>query len=261
MSEGSPVAGSLRFMLQCNQHEIPSEGDVLQKIKTSKRDGKNHQIWTEEAILALLDAYEDKWRFLDRGSLRRKHWEEVATAVSLRGEGKWSFRTGTQCKNKIEHLKKKYRSKKASNNACATKWVFFNHMDQMLSMAYRGTTASQLAGVPELLQYGNYAEFYHKADKLAPKSLSDDADNGKIISFGIAGTKNESAPNIDMLKCCCIDSDSEFKRQKTLHDQTGRRVEMERTHNEMEYRRTEMMLTTQLQIAKLLTTGNRKRKV
>ncbi|KAJ6415921.1 hypothetical protein OIU84_004667 [Salix udensis] len=85
--------------------------------------------WNEHETFVLLDAWGDK--FLQRGkkSLRCDEWQEVAEKVS---EKSMIERTDTQCRNRLDTLKKKYKIEKiksAEAGGGASKWgeyVFMN---------------------------------------------------------------------------------------------------------------------------------------
>lgn len=102
--------------------------------------------WSDDAIHSLLDAYEVKWNHRNRGNLRVGDWEEVCSHVSNRSGGVKSLKTPSQCKNKIEGMKKKYRSEaleSCSNNGVNfSSWPFFSKMDLMLRCPTRN------AGIP-----------------------------------------------------------------------------------------------------------------
>lgn len=83
--------------------------------------------WTERETFVLLDAWGQ--RFIQRGkkSLRSEEWQEVAEKVS---EVSKIDRTDTQCRNRLDTLKKKYKKEKLN---LASKWVYFKKMDLLLS--------------------------------------------------------------------------------------------------------------------------------
>ncbi|CAL9074621.1 unnamed protein product [Musa textilis] len=90
--------------------------------------------WSEGETSALVDAWGDRYIDLNRGNLRQKHWQEVADAVnSRRGAGRRPPRTGIQCKNRIDTLKKKYKVEKARIAAGAqSQWPFFSRLDALV---------------------------------------------------------------------------------------------------------------------------------
>lgn len=90
--------------------------------------------WSEGAVSTLLEAYEAKWVLRNRAKLKGHDWEDVAKHVSSRANSTKSPKTQTQCKNKIESMKKRYRSESAST-ADASSWPLYSRLDLLL----RGT--------------------------------------------------------------------------------------------------------------------------
>ncbi|CAH9114241.1 unnamed protein product [Cuscuta epithymum] len=93
--------------------------------------------WSEEATSTLVDAWGRRYLELNRGNLRHKDWQEVADAVnSLHGHTKKTHRTDVQCKNRIDTLKKKYKTEKAkiaeSNGTLTSSWPFFSRLDSLI---------------------------------------------------------------------------------------------------------------------------------
>jgi hypothetical protein len=106
--------------------------------------------WTERETFVLLDAWGDK--FLQRGkkSLRSDEWQEVAEKVSEKSKIE---RTDTQCRNRLDTLKKKYkieRIKLAEDGGGASKWVYFKKMDVLMS------TSAQQGGLSCGMDSGEY---------------------------------------------------------------------------------------------------------
>lgn len=89
--------------------------------------------WSEGAVSTLLEAYESKWILRNRAKLKGQDWEDVAKHVSSRSNNTKSPKTQTQCKNKIESMKKRYRSESAA--ADTSSWPLFSRLDNLL----RGT--------------------------------------------------------------------------------------------------------------------------
>lgn len=107
--------------------------------------------WTEHETFVLLDAWGD--RFLQRGrkSLRCEEWQEVAEKVSQ--ESKLE-RSDTQCRNRLDTLKKKYKKEKMKLEGIGgstSKWVYFKKMDMLLS------STLQQKGLPRGVESGEYA--------------------------------------------------------------------------------------------------------
>ncbi|KAL5720224.1 hypothetical protein ACHQM5_012907 [Ranunculus cassubicifolius] len=100
--------------------------------------------WSEGAVSSLLDAYESKWVLRNRAKLKGHDWEDVARHVSSRANSSKSPKTQTQCKNKIESMKKRYRSESATSDASS--WPLFQRLDLLLR--YRTTTTNPLPLLP-----------------------------------------------------------------------------------------------------------------
>ncbi|KAG6538378.1 uncharacterized protein LOC122038272 [Zingiber officinale] len=87
------------------------------------------QPWSDLETAHLIDAYEERWYALKRGQLRAQQWEEVAAAVAARCGLEEPSKTGTQCRHKIEKLRKRYRAER--QRPVASAWSFFGRMDRM----------------------------------------------------------------------------------------------------------------------------------
>ncbi|KAK6163076.1 hypothetical protein DH2020_002917 [Rehmannia glutinosa] len=124
------------------QQETPSSllsQNHNKEIITSDRLKRDE--WSEGAVSSLLEAYEAKWALRNRAKLKGQDWEEVAQHVSGRAGGSKSAKTQTQCKNKIESMKKRYRSESAA--ADGSSWPLYSRLDLLL----RGI----MAALPPLL--------------------------------------------------------------------------------------------------------------
>lgn len=97
---------------------------------SSSSDRLRRDEWSEGAVSSLLDAYEAKWVLRNRTKLKGQDWEDVACQVSSRSNGTRSPKTMTQCKNKIESMKKRYRSESASSDPSS--WPLFNRLHLLL---------------------------------------------------------------------------------------------------------------------------------
>ncbi|KAM7254545.1 hypothetical protein ACFE04_003925 [Oxalis oulophora] len=86
--------------------------------------------WTERETFVLLDAWGDKFIQRGRKSLRSEEWHDVAEKVS---EMSKIERTDTQCRNRLDTLKKKYKKEKFAVSENASKWVYFKKLDMLLT--------------------------------------------------------------------------------------------------------------------------------
>ncbi|KAG5249922.1 Trihelix family protein [Salix suchowensis] len=98
--------------------------------------------WSEGAVSTLLEAYENKWILRNRAKLKGNDWEDVAHHVSSRANSTKSPKTQTQCKNKIESMKKRYRSE--SSTADVSSWPLYPRLDLLL----RGNSAAAAVTPP-----------------------------------------------------------------------------------------------------------------
>ncbi|XVF82363.1 hypothetical protein PTKIN_Ptkin16aG0040900 [Pterospermum kingtungense] len=88
--------------------------------------------WSEGAVSSLLEAYENKWVLRNRAKLKGHDWEDVARYVSARANCTKSPKTQTQCKNKIESMKKRYRSESAAADHGSSNWPLYPRLDLLL---------------------------------------------------------------------------------------------------------------------------------
>lgn len=90
--------------------------------------------WSEQETFALLNAWGDRFLQLGRKSLRTDEWLEVAKRVSQVSK---AVRTDSQCRNRLDTLKKKYKKEKMrlteSSGSTTSKWVYFKKMEMLMS--------------------------------------------------------------------------------------------------------------------------------
>eukprot|EP00250_Pteridium_aquilinum_P015526 c22631_g1_i1 orf=436-2124(+) len=107
------------------------------KVMDAGSSKKDREEWSDGAISCLLDAYTEKYLQLNRGNLRGSDWEEVAAMVSERSDGQKPAKTVDQCKNKVDSLKKRYKTEKnrgmmATNGVTLSYWPWFKKVDQIV---------------------------------------------------------------------------------------------------------------------------------
>ncbi|KAI3863031.1 hypothetical protein MKW92_006252 [Papaver armeniacum] len=108
---------------------------------------KDREEWSDTAIGSLLDAYMDKFVQLNRGNLRGRDWEEVATVVSERCDKQKGGKSVEQCKNKVDNLKKRYKVELNRMNNSGTNvshWPWFKKIEQII-----GTSSTSSKGVSD----------------------------------------------------------------------------------------------------------------
>ncbi|CAL5339330.1 unnamed protein product [Camellia sinensis] len=110
--------------------------------------------WTEHATSVLLEAWGGRYLQLGRKSLSSEDWQEVAEKVSEESKVEW---TDTQCRNRLDTLKKKYKKEKSkmeSMGGYTSKWVFFKKMDMLLNSS--SSSSTQQCGLPCGVDSGEY---------------------------------------------------------------------------------------------------------
>ncbi|KAG4957723.1 hypothetical protein JHK85_044103 [Glycine max] len=124
-----------------NNHNHPSSLHPIKEECVSVRkpfsgDRVKRDEWSEGAVSTLLEAYEAKWVLRNRAKLKGHDWEDVARHVSARANCTKSPKTSTQCKNKVESMKKRYRSESAATaDHASSSWPLYSRLDLLL----RGT--------------------------------------------------------------------------------------------------------------------------
>lgn len=141
-----------------NNNNNNANGDVLTLSKTPERVKRDE--WSEGAVTTLLDAYESKWLLRNRAKLKGNDWEDVARHVSTRANGTKSTKTQTQCKNKIESMKKRYRAEAATlngsnSNANGSSWPLYSRLDGLLRCRTAAAAAGDANPIPCANAIGN----------------------------------------------------------------------------------------------------------
>ncbi|CAL9167961.1 unnamed protein product, partial [Musa hybrid cultivar] len=146
--------------------------------------------WSEGGVRCLLEVYESKWVLRNRAKLKGSDWEEIAHHVSVRCSGPKALKTPTQCKNKIEAMKKRYRSESAAHDpSSGSPWQFYTRMDALLKGT--GNCAAHPkpnhdADLPPLPK----AEMEVEADGHLHDSNHDDGSNTVPMDININGDNN-----------------------------------------------------------------------
>ncbi|KAF5729328.1 trihelix transcription factor ASIL1 [Tripterygium wilfordii] len=109
--------------------------------------------WSEGAVSTLLEAYESKWVLRNRAKLKGHDWEDVARYVSSRASCSKSPKTQTQCKNKIESMKKRYRTESAT--ADGSSWPLYPRLDFLLRGSAPPPAAAAAPPPPRIVSVSN----------------------------------------------------------------------------------------------------------
>ncbi|CAL1403783.1 unnamed protein product [Linum trigynum] len=90
--------------------------------------------WTHQQTVHLIQAYQEKWYALERGQLKAGQWEEVAAAVVSRcgHNGYQPVKSSTQCRHKMDKLRKRYREeKRRASLGAVCSWPYFRLMEAL----------------------------------------------------------------------------------------------------------------------------------
>ncbi|GAA0181127.1 DNA-binding transcription factor [Lithospermum erythrorhizon] len=122
---------------------VPSSSIAAAPSSRPATGGRNSLTdWTEHETFKLLDAWGDKFLQHGRKSLRSEEWLEVAEKVSRESKVE---RSDTQCRNRLDTLKKKYKKEKLKieeDRNSTSKWVYFKKLDMLLSTPLQQTGVS-----------------------------------------------------------------------------------------------------------------------
>lgn len=159
------------------------------------------QPWSHVETMHLIDAYEERWTALRRGQLKAHQWEEVAAEVVARCAATPGVvaqrKTGTQCRHKLEKLRKRYRTEGA--RPVTSLWPYFRRMDRLergplaASSAYPPAADSPPAAEEEDEEEEEEEEEEEdvqeeeqeeEEEELAPRSNNTRSINGIIREFG-----------------------------------------------------------------------------
>ncbi|KAG6406209.1 hypothetical protein SASPL_133808 [Salvia splendens] len=240
-------------------------------VAAAANDRLKRDEWSEGAVSCLLEAYEAKWTLRNRAKLKGQDWEEIAKHVSAHAAASKSAKTQTQCKNKIESMKKRYRSESAAAPD-ASSWPLYPRLDLLL----RGNGVSAPNPPPVAVEEIGIAA------QNSPNSNGGGAVGKEEEGEGVNNEEkaidesDSSTPAIDVEKEKgkmkrkreregCWESVRwlaemvvlwEQSRMETMREIERIRAEAEAKRGELDLKRTEIIANTQLQIAKLFARGS-----
>ncbi|TVU05470.1 hypothetical protein EJB05_48636, partial [Eragrostis curvula] len=156
------------------------------------------QPWSHVETMHLIDAYEERWTALKRGQLKAHQWEEVAAEVVERCAATPGAavqrKTGTQCRHKLEKLRKRYRTEGA--RPVTSLWPYFRRMERLergpvpVSTAYPlpddspSAAASDEEEEEEEDEEQEEEEPEEEEEELVPRNNNTRSINGIIREFG-----------------------------------------------------------------------------
>ncbi|KAF8045230.1 hypothetical protein N665_5378s0001 [Sinapis alba] len=216
--------------------------------------------WSEDATETLLQAWGNRFLRLNFGNLRQNDWKEVAEAVnSSHGNGR--PKTDTQCKSRIDTLKKKYKAEKAKLSPSS--WRFFDHLDVLIGPVWKKPAGGVAKSEESLKPYLSLTE-----TKYRESSLEDDEEDEKEEAgdWGFVARKHPRVEEGDLreeseckelaraiLKLGEVYERIEGRKQKMMVELEKQRMEVVK---ELELQRMNMLMEMQLELEK---SKNRKR--
>ncbi|XP_068643717.1 trihelix transcription factor ENAP1-like [Aristolochia californica] len=223
--------------------------------------------WSHIETIHLIDAYRDKWYSLNRGQLRANQWEEVARSVAARCEFASPTKTATQCRHKIEKLRKRYRAEK-QRRPSAPAWPYFHRIDLMEKgpRTARGSSSdddgddedneintSNTRSINHILQrpplIDNSFPRFSRNPRFRKRSFYDDREeDDKEVE-----EEDRRREPVSELAAVIRSFGEGFVRMEKMKMEMMR--ETERNRMEMERRRTEMILDSQMRMTEALKTA------
>ncbi|ONK59103.1 uncharacterized protein A4U43_C08F3000 [Asparagus officinalis] len=114
---------------------VPRKPAPLPVVANSRSSGVKNSPpdWSEDSTFVLLEAWGDLFVSNGRKSLRFDEWSEVAKKVN---QDSRITRSDSQCRNRLDTLKKKYKKEKARMAEIPnfkSDWIYFKKMDSFMS--------------------------------------------------------------------------------------------------------------------------------
>ncbi|CAA2985857.1 trihelix transcription factor ASIL2 [Olea europaea subsp. europaea] len=138
----------------------------IQQQKVGGTGGGREDCWSEGATAVLIEAWGERYLELSRGNLKQKHWKDVADIVGSREDYMKTPKTDVQCKNRIDTVKKKYKTEKAKIAAGGgpSKWRFYEKMDELIGPTAKMSSVQSGSqrvpmGIPVGTRSGSVSQF------------------------------------------------------------------------------------------------------
>ncbi|KAB2026584.1 hypothetical protein ES319_D06G230100v1 [Gossypium barbadense] len=263
--ERHPKKRKLKSLLSSYEFapRVPAPAVSAPSVPKPSFGGRNSLTdWTERETFVLLDAWGDLFLQRGRKSLRSEEWQEVAEKVS---EVSKIERTDTQCRNRLDTLKKKYKKEKAmlaETGGTSSKWVYFKKMDMLM------LTPPQQGGLSCGLDSGEYVfmnprVYLNRANGLdemrdSPAD-SESADSEEDVSDGLPPKKRRFGRQYDEGSSFRLLADLIQKFSDTYEkiedSKRQQMLELEKMrmdfHRELEMQKQHIMERAQAEIAKI----------
>ncbi|CAA0382026.1 unnamed protein product [Arabidopsis thaliana] len=227
--------------------------------KTHRLPAGREDWWSEDATATLIEAWGDRYVNLNRGNLRQNDWKEVADAVnSSHGNGR--PKTDVQCKNRIDTLKKKYKTEKAKP---LSNWCFFDRLDFLIGPVMKklsGAVVKSASMNPNLIPTGSKSTGSSLDDDDDDDDDDDEEDDDDAGDWGFVVRKHRKVEDVDssegsafrelarsILKLGEAFERIEGKKQQMMIELEKQRMEVAK---ELELQRMNMLMEMQLELEK-----------
>eukprot|EP00252_Welwitschia_mirabilis_P011654 TRINITY_DN25998_c0_g1_i1.p1 TRINITY_DN25998_c0_g1~~TRINITY_DN25998_c0_g1_i1.p1 ORF type:complete len:314 (-),score=48.93 TRINITY_DN25998_c0_g1_i1:656-1597(-) len=219
--------------------------------------------WSEGATNTLIDAWGQRYLHLNRGNLKQKHWREVSDAVNARpGASGKSRKTDIQCKNRLDTLKKKYKTEKGRLINGQSRWPFYAKLDALIGPPRKNQITQKLT--PQHHLHVGVSQSFPAPSQPMPLPSKNQVPNGSRSSGSGSPDTTESCPkrarvyeNSDsplkelasaILKFGEVYERIEMAKQQQLVELEKQRLEFTR---DIELQRMQLFFQTQLEVAKI----------
>lgn len=245
---------------------LVSDYEFAPRVSSKPSFGKNSPAeWTEKSTLVLLDTWGDKFLDFGRKSLRSEDWHDVAEKVS---EVTNTQKTESQCRNRLDRLKKKYKKEKAKleeNGGGKSKWVYFMKMDILMNAPQRqqqglacGVDSGEFVFTNTAV-YLNRSNGFDEMRDSPGESESSDNEEGDDDSDGLPPKRNSYGRDDDGGASFGLLADSIQKfgeiYEKIENSKRQQMIELEKmrmeSHKELELQKKQILEKAQIEIAKM----------
>ncbi|KAL6181202.1 hypothetical protein ACLB2K_047857 [Fragaria x ananassa] len=125
--------------------------------------------WTDDEAQALISVFKQKWTSLNRTNLKSPDWDDVAASLAAQFPLVSPSKTAVQCHNKIEKLRKRFRSEKlraSTRPGRFSPWALYPFMEDLESHNHPSAKSAKpdassgfLAALDEFVGLGDDVHF------------------------------------------------------------------------------------------------------
>ncbi|KAJ6805057.1 trihelix transcription factor [Iris pallida] len=209
--------------------------------------------WSEGATSALIDAWGERYLHLSRGNLKQKHWQEVADAVTARDGYTKPPRTDVQCKNRVDTLKKKYKSEKSRPSPSL--WPFFHRLDELIGPVAKPNPNPSFPQFPQKLRTKK------RSRDISPASASPESSDS-LPPPAAAARPPDGKTDVGALTRAVLRLGEVY--EKVERSKTRQAAEMERQRmgfvRELEMQRMQFFMKTQMELSQLRRNHRRRQR-